>query len=142
MSLEQAKGRRWLPGTDERWGMDSSKGAPSLGEPETARSILGAIPYLPYGATMRASIARRLSGGHQGCIGKMSSKGTSSPWGLTYPINCGFVLPRPTWCLPYPLGELSFHTGNPSYLGSRVPEQEGIVLHQGWHFSVVVENSR
>lgn len=85
MNPERVKG----PRTDERQGMESSKGAPSLGEPETARPILGAIPYPPYKATLRASIARRLSGGHQGCIGKTSSGGHSSstPMGTNLPLK-------------------------------------------------------
>ncbi len=131
MSLEQAKGRRWLPPktlmvlplarlmprtlgpkrevdfvtsrTDERRGMESSKGAPSLGEPETARPILGPIPYPPYGATMRASSAHGISGGHQGRIGRMSSGASSCSTGIPHPINCGFILPRLTWySLPDP----------------------------------------
>ncbi len=92
--VEQAKGRRW----PQKTLMVSASGLPDSQDPS----------HRPTGATMGASSAHgfiRCSGGHQGRIGKMSSGGFSStPWGLTSPLNRkGFILPRQTWCsLPDP----------------------------------------
>ncbi len=73
MSLERAKGWRWPPKTL----MVSASGPPDAQD----------LSPRPTGATMRASSAQGLSGGHQGRMGKTSSGGSSNPMGTNLPLK-------------------------------------------------------